>query len=384
RTAAQLNNWKAVTYGNDLFVAVAGSGSHRVMTSTNGINWMAQTAAALNDWRSVTYGNGQFVAISSDETNSVMTSPDAITWTALDAAEQHAWNSVTYGNGQFAAVALRGFPIDLTDNLAMTASADDIATVTLSSNATNHADANGVSNVTFGFTDSAFLSGSAGHITNATGPASSHRGIDFNDAPSLVYGGAGFTENPAGDGSVSGEITATLLADQFTGSSLTVGDNVMLGNVPPGLTASITTKPGELDWAPRLAATANNWRSVTYGNGLFVAVANTGGNRVMTSPDGAVWTARTQPGVDIWQAVTYGNGLFVAVASSGEKQVMTSPDGVTWTRRDAAEPESNKSWQSVAYGNGLFSAVANGGSKRLMTSPDGINWTINATGYQSS
>ncbi|MFT5607109.1 MAG: hypothetical protein ACI9PZ_000909, partial [Parvicella sp.] len=71
-------------------------------------------------------------------------------------------------------------------------------------------------------------------------------------------------------------------------------------------------------------------------------------------------------------------------ASSGEKQVMTSPDGVTWTRRDAAEPESNKSWQSVAYGNGLFSAVANGGSKRLMTSPDGINWTINATGYQSS
>ena len=38
------------------------------------------------------------------------------------------------------------------------------------------------------------------------------------------------------------------------------------------------------EWTSRTSATDNNWVSVTYGNGLFVAVSYTGtGNRVMTS-----------------------------------------------------------------------------------------------------
>jgi hypothetical protein len=66
------------------------------------------------------------------------------------------------------------------------------------------------------------------------------------------------------------------------------------------------------------AIVANNWRSVTYGNGLFVAVAVSGtGNRVMTSPDGITWTIRTSAADNLWYGVTYGNGLFVAVAASG-------------------------------------------------------------------
>ena len=40
-------------------------------------------------------------------------------------------------------------------------------------------------------------------------------------------------------------------------------------------------------WTPRAPeAEANQWRNVTYGNGLFVAVSSDGTNRVMTSPDG--------------------------------------------------------------------------------------------------
>ena len=34
----------------------------------------------------------------------------------------------------------------------------------------------------------------------------------------------------------------------------------------------------------------------------------------MTSPDGITWTAQTAPRRTRWHAVTYGNGLFVAVA----------------------------------------------------------------------
>ena len=72
------------------------------------------------------------------------------------------------------------------------------------------------------------------------------------------------------------------------------------------------------------AAEANIWSSVTYGNGLFVAVAfsGSGTNRVMTSPDGVTWTARAAAEANYWFSVTYGNGLFVAVAEDGTNQVM--------------------------------------------------------------
>lgn len=118
--------------------------------------------------------------------------------------------------------------------------------------------------------------------------------------------------------------------------------------------------------------TANqNWRSITYGNGLFVAVSSTGTTQhVMTSPDGATWTLRTSAENNPWIGITYGNGLFVAVATTGTNQVMTSPDGITWTTQTAS---SSRTWQSIAYGNGLFFATST--DSRGMSSPDGITWT---------
>ena len=127
-----------------------------------------------------------------------------------------------------------------------------------------------------------------------------------------------------------------------------------------------------INWTARSAAKANAWWSVTYGNGLFVAVSYAGTNRVMTSPDGITWTARSAAEANQWRSVTYGNGLFVAVSDNGTNRVMTSPNGITWTARSAAEVNQ---WYSVTYGNGLFVAVSYGGTNRVMTSPDGITWT---------
>ncbi|MFN7278644.1 MAG: hypothetical protein ACK5VH_00670, partial [bacterium] len=58
----------------------------------------------------------------------------------------------------------------------------------------------------------------------------------------------------------------------------------------------------------------------------------------------------------IWVSVTYGNGLFVAVSQNG--YVMTSPDVITWTTSTAA---ASNQWRSVTYGNGVFGAVSNTG-----------------------
>ena len=100
-----------------------------------------------------------------------------------------------------------------------------------------------------------------------------------------------------------------------------------------------------VNWISRSSAADNDWSSVAYGNGLFVAVANTGvGNRVMTSPDDT-WTIRTSAADNSWLSVIYGNGLFVAVANSGTgNRVMTSPDGLTWTSRTST---SDITWTTV-------------------------------------
>ena len=81
-----------------------------------------------------------------------------------------------------------------------------------------------------------------------------------------------------------------------------------------------------IDWELRSSAVDNNWNQVTYGNGVFVAISNSGtGNRVMTSPDGITWTLRTTPADNNWIDITYGNGVFVAVAPTGTgDRVMTS------------------------------------------------------------
>ena len=98
--------WYSVAYGNGIFVAIASSGTHRVMRSTDGVTWTA-VAVSLDTWASVAYGNGIFVAVASSGTNRVMRSTDGVTWTAV-AVSLDAWASVAYGNGIFVAVATTG------------------------------------------------------------------------------------------------------------------------------------------------------------------------------------------------------------------------------------------------------------------------------------
>ena len=144
---------------------------------------------------------------------------------------------------------------------------------------------------------------------------------------------------------------------------------------------------GSSSWTSRAAAEANSWLSVCWSpeRGLFVAVANSGTNRAMTSPDGITWTARTAAAANNWYSVCWSpeRGLFVAVATSGTNLVMTSPDGIIWTARAAAALASCSSvcWSSE---RGLFVAVATTGTNRVMTSPDGITWTARTAAEANS
>ena len=113
----------------------------------------------------------------------------------------------------------------------------------------------------------------------------------------------------------------------------------------------------------------DNFNGITWGDGLFVAVAS----RIFTSSDGLTWTPHNPAPNDDWLAVTYGAGLFVAVGRSG--QIVTSPDGVVWTNRAAGLFPSSQppALHKVVWNQNGFVAVGAGGT--ILHSANGMSWT---------
>jgi hypothetical protein len=85
--ASEANAWQDVTWiggSINLFVAVSQGGTHRAMTSPDGITWTNQTTpVTLKTWGGIaTNGTTQLVASAgTNSTQSIMTSPDGVTWT---------------------------------------------------------------------------------------------------------------------------------------------------------------------------------------------------------------------------------------------------------------------------------------------------------------
>lgn len=278
KSSAANNNWRAIAYGNGIFVAVSTSGSgNRVMTSPDGETWTLRSSAADLSWRGIVFANGLFVAVadSGSSGNQIMTSPDGTTWTLRNADSDTNWNAIAYGNGRFVAVG----SLDILQKPVTTS-------------------LNGIS-----------------WVGNSLGTA-----IDLN---TIVFA-----------------------------NGLFVG----LGN------DSCWTSPDGLVWTARTSPPgSNNWTSITYGNGLFVAVSDSGtGDRVMTSVDGITWTSRVSPVDNDWKSVVFYNGMFIAVAETGtNNRAMISFDGITWETM-VTEPDND--WQAVAAGGGIFVAVSKTGT----------------------
>ena len=110
--------------------------------------------------------------------------------------------------------------------------------------------------------------------------------------------------------------------------------------------------------------------SVTYGNDRFVAVSYNSPH-TMTSADGINWITK----FDAASSIAYGNGIFVAVSNSGNYGAAYSSDGLTWTVSVYAPADA---WESVVYGNGYFMATSYNGP--TMYSQDGIHWSTDVSG----
>ena len=140
-------------------------------------------------------------------------------------------------------VVLGNVPAGLTPVLTVNGAGTTV-TLTLTGNATSHANANDVANITFAFADSAFAAGAlAANVTNATGPATTNLGVDFRDV-TLTYATTTFPEVAANNGTITTTSALTLAGDTFTlsapGALFTAGTHFNATNVPAGMTLTIT------------------------------------------------------------------------------------------------------------------------------------------------
>ena len=161
--------------------------------------------------------------------------------------------------------------------------------------------------------------------------------------------------------------TTCAISGMPTTAQASANYTISAGNSAGNKTASIgilITSNGS-SWTARTLPSSSNWSSVTYGNGVFVTLANSSSTAAASSTDGITWTARTLPSSQPWTSVTYGNGVFAAVSASGSTAA-SSADGINWTARTMP---SSSLWNSVMYGNGVFVAVAGGPSASAASSP---------------
>ena len=103
----------SLAYGNNLFIAVGGSGSAAAasLTNTTGPSgtWVNQSSAIIANtagYSRVAYGNGTFVAIGGTVSAYMISNPAA--WTSAGAVTNKTWTGLAYGNGRFVALASDG------------------------------------------------------------------------------------------------------------------------------------------------------------------------------------------------------------------------------------------------------------------------------------
>jgi hypothetical protein len=286
QVSAADNAWSDVTFGNNLFVAVATSGTDRVMTSPDGVNWSLATASAASPWVAIAWNGTVFAALSA--TGGVMTSPDGINWTNQTPASLQNWSAITWAQelGLFVAIANGG-----TAGQRVMTSPDGVT-----------------------WTQQSSLAAPDGPWREITW--SSSLGLLIAVAQGNTFGGsAQIMTSPDGVTWTQQSSADTLMFWTGVQWAPEIGLAAAVGSGPsnvdsPGTDNRVMTSPDGINWTIQADAGARTWRSIRWSGSTFAAIANSGtGNRVMTSPDGINWTAQSTNDNN-WLGLCWANGTF--------------------------------------------------------------------------
>ena len=271
-------------------------------------SWTLAAASPQGHWRTVVYARGLFVALG--RAPDVAVSRDGAHWT-LHPVPRGPWSSVAYGNGLF---------------------------IALSSSSTGPRELTSTDGVTW---------------VARSGPAGSWTGIAFGNGRFVAV-------------SSNGQITTTVdgvtwqttwVHSKFDFTSIAYGNGRFIA-VDAAQGDDLISLTG-LGWSFYPITTAHQqWSSVTFGDGNFVAFDNSRPTQVATSVLGYTWTPHSHAWSQSVDAAAFGCGTFVAVghALSAPSQFATSPTGAAWAPSPLpVDPLAR--WTAVAFGSSRFVAV---------------------------
>ena len=287
------------TASSGRFVAIASTGS-TTQYSSDGTNWETGALPSSGAWKGIVAGATGFVAFKELD-NEIAYSADGVAWGSSTLPANTDWQEIAYGGGVYVAISKAG------NNAAF--STDGIS------------------------------------WTAANIPAGGDS--TFDEWTSITYGQGKFV-------AVSSSQNLAVVGE-YNGSTIVWNSYIMdvIGD-----------------------SSQKDWFSVRYGNNRFFAVAPTG--ETAYSFDGITWYPGTMPTPDgstvlRWNDFNYGQGLFVATADTAGQVVdaeptlgpvdyiYQSPDGIYWTKKTVA---SEGNWGPVCFGNPDITDDANGDNRK--------------------
>ena len=304
RTNPEDNSWNSVIWADDqrIGVAVASTGTNRVMRTTDGVTWTAQSAASAITWNDVTYSPelNLFVAVGSGGASTgdeIMTSSDGITWAnqTYPGPDIFAWRCVTWSPELTLFVAVAS---NVSGNTVITS--PDGTTWTLRTPAANKTWEDIAWSPELGLfvvvgssasNSDAMTSPDGSNWTLRTTPSESAKlWKDVAWSPKLGIFAACGQGGSLDRVMVSEDGITWLLASTSSSLGTFLGiswspDLEMFAVVASG--GEVAVSEDGVEWTAHTAAAANNWNSVAWAPhlGIWIAVSSTGtGNRIMTSP----------------------------------------------------------------------------------------------------
>ncbi|WP_221392989.1 T9SS type A sorting domain-containing protein [Dyadobacter sp. NIV53] len=273
-----------VAFGNGRFVAVGntpldngttGAGiDNLIITTKDGVSYSAAESIRLfsggHSFNDIAYGNGLFVAVGSDAI--IQNSTDGLLWNYSQMTLGQTLKSVAYGNGRFVAVGYNGLILWSTDGKAWS-----------KANSTTNNYYTGVSFLNGGFV----LVGQGGVLaTSVTGINWTFRSTGTpNQLNSVAYGNGKWMAVGYFNKMVTSANGIQWTTTAFTPNTLHYND-VCFANgqfVLVGLNGKIATNGQPNVWAQPNSGAYYNLNGIAHGNGIFLAVGNSGA--LVTSVD---------------------------------------------------------------------------------------------------
>jgi hypothetical protein len=132
-------------------------------------------------------------------------------------------------------------------------------------------------------------------------------------------------------------------------------------------------------WTTRASGTMREIWFVAFLNQSFIACGDSG--TILHSTDGKQWIASNMVynGLNDWvSSISFGNGMYVAVGGMDTVGIFISKDGYSWSKENlGVEGGLN----SIVWGDSQFVAAGDWAGSRgiIMTSRDGISWASNSS-----